>query len=75
MTYQEAFEKQVPKEPINKIICGVAVSFYCPICRNILKSRQKFCDECGQVIGWNKINWDNIYKKSKKQLKWHGMQS
>lgn len=47
----EAFEKQIPKKPIEKFPFDV-----CPVCDTVLLEHMKWCTQCGQKIDWSDNN-------------------
>jgi len=49
---QELFEKQIPKMP--RYIRGT-LDDVCPRCKNslVLRHKDKYCADCGQVLDWS----------------------
>ncbi len=60
---QKAFEKQIPKKPVD--VCTPVVTWgLCPVCKGELNklggrpnrvfSNMNYCPDCGQAIDWSK---------------------
>lgn len=47
----QALEKQIPKEPKVHDYKDIMYS-QCPICGEMLRINQPFCDGCGQKLDW-----------------------
>ena len=47
----QALESRIPKERIQLYEPGHYIS-KCPTCGYLIYRNQKFCDGCGQAIGW-----------------------
>lgn len=50
----EAFEKQIPKKPLNREDRPEISYGYCPCCSNMIDNWDdiRYCGECGQAIDW-----------------------
>lgn len=52
-TVADALEKQVAKTPLD-IEQGEGLTFngFCPVCASWANSDYKYCNHCGQRLGW-----------------------
>lgn len=56
----KALEKATAKKPYNKE--KYPDSYYCPRCNNNVSNntflyRPHYCENCGQKLGWNLVDW------------------
>ena len=55
---QEALKHNEPMKVLEKqkVSCGLSIILngICPNCHHQIHNNQKFCDECGKSLDWNK---------------------
>ena len=49
-TIMGALNKQVPKKPAD--IAMSELYGNCPVCGNVVHIGERYCDQCGQALGW-----------------------
>lgn len=49
-----ALEKQIPKKPIdNTNPHDFFVNIHCPVCKEYVTKKYKYCRNCGQALDWS----------------------